>query len=363
MGCWLFNEGAGKYIFDLLGKTKLFGVNNPSWVPTNAGIASNFNGTDQYYTVDSSPITSVPITLFAWFINNTINNSYADRRIFEIGHSITTYEGWCLKWYEQGSNSHIRAATIENGSSVQATSPSGLAVNTPHLAVAVYASNSSRIAYNDGKPGTEETTLKTPGTIDQVRFGTRTRAAGETFAGKILFAGVYNRALASSEIQHLYAIPYSFLLPALTRRFFIIGGGTPHTADLTLSSSTSFADSTTAAFLAALSLAGNPSFASSVLAAFRSSLTLSGTVDFSSTGLTGIKEAAMALAISCGFSGASLAGFKSAMALSETLTETESVIAAMAVGLVLQSTAGFEAIGSKIVAGVSSLPMFRLGLQ
>jgi hypothetical protein len=161
-------------------------------------MAYQFNGSNQYLSTTSAPISEVPCTLACWF--NVPNVNIGATTIFDVNANAANSQFILYYW-----NNTLRIASINNaGTSADASlSISGLS-NTWVHAAGVFSSNTNRVAYVNGSGGTANTASNTPSGLNTVRIGTRYfRGLGAYFPGIMAEVGVWNVALTAAEIASL----------------------------------------------------------------------------------------------------------------------------------------------------------------
>jgi hypothetical protein len=160
-------------------------------------MAYNFNGTNQYLSMASSPASGSPMTITAWFYP-TANTAGA---IVSVGQNsgshrnqITFIAGGTMRVYAEGL-----AIGFADSSATASQN------NWAHIG-GVYLSESSRTVFlNGGNSVTNTTNIISQNTATGMQIATRTvgGAAGLFFTGRVAEVGIWNVALTAAEIASL----------------------------------------------------------------------------------------------------------------------------------------------------------------
>jgi hypothetical protein len=381
VGCWLFNDGAGLILHNSATPAVNIQLSASGFSWGTGGLISNPSTNAMVGTCAINIGTShsvlvlyTPAEVTGW---NCIFATSSAQGLYQNGNRAS--------WDAGGGGSRNPTTTLTAG-------------QRTHL---IYTNGDSGVTwYRDGK--NDGTAAAVSGSVSFATvFNDTYNEPGVGVFEQIL---IWNRKISAEEASLVFASPYSFLLPVTTRRYFVVGGGGAQSLSDTLSLSVSatlgdtaqaamnsamalaanatfadtvvaafqaaaalsgtanFADTTTAQFASALALAGNATFAETATAAFQVALALSGSGTYANTGI-GVIPAALSLAAACGLSDTGTAAFSSALDLQATANLEASGTALMAVYLVLSGSSQFEAVGKKLGTVLSSLPMFKLGLQ
>jgi hypothetical protein len=168
-------------------------------------MAYNFNGTNQYLSTASAPVTSWPLTMACWFNVATDTTQYV---LMYVG-KLNAEERFVLQAGGHLGGDPVATNYIQNdGISFRADTTSGFSANTWSHACAVHTSASSRTAYlNAGSGGTNtgSATLSNTG-INAVLIGAQSNPVNPAFSytsGLIAEVGIWNAALTAAEIASL----------------------------------------------------------------------------------------------------------------------------------------------------------------
>lgn len=171
-------------------------------------MARNFDGSDDKGLNQSVEDLDVPITLAAWV---QLDVTGALRTIISVGDTVNPTNDQRSNFRLESTNSSPPAfnarVTLSGGSSVAATSGTFSADTWVHAA-AVFASATSRFAYVNGTPGTENTSnMNKNWTTNGIVIGSNWSDADATptgrFDGFICEVGIWTAALSSEEIKSL----------------------------------------------------------------------------------------------------------------------------------------------------------------
>lgn len=163
-------------------------------------MARSFNGSSDYLRYSGAVVTATPLTIAGWFDEN---NPGFIRTLVYIGQSSSTSNRnhWSLR-VGDGSIQAVAAT-----SSAATASVSGTYTGWSHGA-AVFGSDTSRYAYGNGVAGTENTTAKTPASVNRTSIGNLDDSSGYStnwYTGDAAEIGIWNVALDAAEIAALAA--------------------------------------------------------------------------------------------------------------------------------------------------------------
>jgi hypothetical protein len=171
-------------------------------------MAYDFNGSNQSATATSSPVTTEPLTIAAWF-KSDVNNA----RTVIVSLGDTTGSGanaqpfWALVEDGTKAGDPICATAYSTlGSTNEATSTSGFVTGTWYHGCAVFTSLSRRTIYlNGGSSATNTTALGSRvQSIDKTAIGCLARSTNSAFYnGQIAEVGIWNTDLTAAEIASL----------------------------------------------------------------------------------------------------------------------------------------------------------------
>lgn len=168
-------------------------------------MAYNFNGTNQYLSTASAPVTSWPLTMACWFNVANATTQYALLAIGRQGNN----ERFVLQAGGHLAGDPVATNYIESiGTSYRADSTSGFSANTWTHACGVYTSDSSRTAYiNGGSSGSSTSTANLSNSgLNRVHIAAQLDQANTALAytsGLIAEVGIWNAALTAAEIASL----------------------------------------------------------------------------------------------------------------------------------------------------------------
>jgi hypothetical protein len=202
VGCWLFNEGAGKLANDLCNKNNAV-ITNGAW----NGYGMVLNGTSAYANCGTS---SVFIPRYFSIVIKIRNIGAIDQ--YDIAWSRVVDSGNGIRLYTRDTSNHkLCFDSISSGFTDRLTSNSSwLAAN--HVVCTVDGTNnyiyvngvydnslaSTNVPYDSGGP---------------LYFGCMYTIPGRFFPGTYEHVYFYKRAISSLEVSQLTATPYCFLAP------------------------------------------------------------------------------------------------------------------------------------------------------
>lgn len=164
-------------------------------------MARSFNGTNQYLSLATTPVTAIPLTLSCWFYPAATNATYD--AIFVRNAGGDNYFGIYLN--ASGSSAVVGGVIGFGGSEAIASSSTTYSANTWNHAAAVFTSNTSRAAFlNGGGKGTNGTngTPVAPSLIHVGGFFVSPTVFGP-MSGRLAEIGIWNAALTDDEVLSL----------------------------------------------------------------------------------------------------------------------------------------------------------------
>ena len=222
VGCWLFNEGAGAFAFDIARKNKGTLTNGPTWTSGKFGKGLSFDGTNDYVNIGDVLDQTGSFSLSAW--------------VKRAGDSPTGRAG-TIVGKEMASTAQFMLEIIDSS---EGTSPNTVRFITFGLAViSVYSTqtitngqwyhivatfDSSSITQKIYIDGVQNATQTTTGTMTansdtlKIGYSQGTGASNNYFFGVIDDVRIYNRALSAGEVKRLYSEPFAGILSPVQRR-------------------------------------------------------------------------------------------------------------------------------------------------
>jgi len=164
-------------------------------------MAYDFNGTNQYLTTASTPVTEVPLTLACWFNPDSIT---ANGSLLEISDG-TGLNRFGLVILGTFAGDPLRAFCQQGGTAGAADSTTGYAAGTMQHACGVFTSNSSRTVFLNAGSSATSTNSITPSGVNVSDIGSRVLGGvrGLFFNGKLAEVGIWNAALTAAEVAAL----------------------------------------------------------------------------------------------------------------------------------------------------------------
>lgn len=163
-------------------------------------MARNFNGSSAFAENANAIVNDVPCTLACWFDVDTA----VDAQLVGVGDT----SGNDYMRLVSNSSGAVAAQSFDGTTFASGNSDTNSSVGGGWFhAAAVFGSATSRIAYLDGDPGTENTTsvTVTPANIDRTVIGANKNFGTTTlyFDGQIAEAAIWGAALTEAEILAL----------------------------------------------------------------------------------------------------------------------------------------------------------------
>lgn len=220
VGCWLFNEGTGKKVFDLSGNGNHgdfgSGTAAPSWVIAEHGFALDFDGSDDFISITNFKTFQGPGSLVARIYTRDVTwdpqvivqmqDTAATYRRFELSLPEAANELWQVYRYN-GSVTSDNVAVADQWTHVVATCDNSVGLRL----------------YIDGLLQTGTDTGKDDD-YNQFRIG----RGADFFYGMIDHVFFYDRMLTAAEVAYLHREPYAmFQMPSAMRSFGYTPSGAP----------------------------------------------------------------------------------------------------------------------------------------
>lgn len=167
-------------------------------------MAFSFNGTNQFLSVASAPVTAAPLTISLWFYTTTTAKAIGMATICDsVGDT-----GFRVSGQIPNSTSYVQVAALNTINNFGlANSTANYSANAWQHSCAVFASSTSRTSYlNGGNAGTNTTSV-TPASVTQFLIGVNRSFStySNYFVGRIADVGVWNAALTAAEVASLAA--------------------------------------------------------------------------------------------------------------------------------------------------------------
>lgn len=164
-------------------------------------MARTFNGSSQYATNATTPVTAVPLTMACWFKTSDTTN---EQVLLTIGDTGGTADEFAL--VANGASSDTVQAQTRRTSTSTASSTSSYSADTWHHACAVFNSSTDRRAFIDGGSKGTEATAKVPTGLDAIRIGAVARSSASKFlTGSVAHAAIWSVTLTDAEVAALAA--------------------------------------------------------------------------------------------------------------------------------------------------------------
>lgn len=167
-------------------------------------MAYSFNGTSQYLSTSTPPVTTMPLTMACWF-RVSVASAASTRIILNAGAA--TSASACYRLVLPVNNTVVRAnQTSDAGASAVAQTATGAVVaNTWIHAAAVFASSELRTVYASTASGVSDTISLAAPTLTNFSVGSSVNSGGVGgyFSGLVAEVGVWAAAISADEILSL----------------------------------------------------------------------------------------------------------------------------------------------------------------
>lgn len=170
--------------------------------PLGSTPATDFDGNDDYILFTTGVPTVEPVTVILWAEPDDATNW---RTAWHLGDTDVN-DQHDLDFRGNTGGDPIQASTYDASSSATSSSGSGYTANTWHQAAGVFSSDTSRTAYLDGTAGTEDTTSRSPTSIDRMIIGTTYWSGSyiQDFDGALALVEVHSAARSAAWINAAY---------------------------------------------------------------------------------------------------------------------------------------------------------------
>jgi hypothetical protein len=218
-GYWLFNEGGGSQLKDLVGANPMVFSGTAPYFSSGilGGSAGLFNGSNtlalQLTSTNSFHTFGGSVSVAAWF---KITGGSGARILF-CRYPDTASKGFILLWIS--GNKLVLDIEDSSGNMCNRASSTTPATNTWYFGVGVFDAVAGTV--NIYLNGALNNGTLTGTVISSLGAGTQILAIGNNNGGASVFQGnidnvmVWNRALNVSEIQLLYRYPFSLVQPSI----------------------------------------------------------------------------------------------------------------------------------------------------
>ena len=164
----------------------------------------SLNGTSQYLSTSTSPVTTMPLTMACWFCVSAASS--ASTRIL-LNAGTTASASACYRIVMPPNTTVVRANQTSNAgaTAVAQTATGAVVANTWIHAAAVFASSGLRTVYASTTSSASDTTSLAGPTLANFAIGSTVNASGVGgyFPGLIAEVGIWSAALTADEIISL----------------------------------------------------------------------------------------------------------------------------------------------------------------
>lgn len=163
----------------------------------------DFNGSSQYLTNTSAPVSALPVTMGAWFFADSLTTNQVLMHLT----AGSADSGYTIQLRGAVAGDLIGAFTVLTAvSGAQSDSLSAYTTSGWHAGVGVWNSTTHRLVYLDGVAGTASATSIDPGSINGIRIGARRTATHDSFLnGRIGEAFILNIEATAGEVAQFAA--------------------------------------------------------------------------------------------------------------------------------------------------------------
>lgn len=166
-------------------------------------MAYDFNGTNQDFSMASSPVSGVPLTIAAWF---NADNTTAATQLVAVAQGSLNRSYYGLNIRGDVSGDPVEALAYDSGAAKFARTTSAYSANTWTHGCAVFSALNNRTAYiNGGDSGTDtvNTAAFTPSVTRMAVFVDGNGNKSAYLDGRLADVGIWNVALTAAEVASL----------------------------------------------------------------------------------------------------------------------------------------------------------------
>lgn len=227
-GYWLFNEGSGSGLLDLVsGIVAPFyvGAAAPTWCASENGLALSFSATDAAVNVGNNPRFNYTTSDFSVLVDFAPGTS-------EVAWATFLCRGqWTVSgWYFQIYSTTLGLAFATNQSGVAQITYTGICLTRNRFQQCVATKTgpptgaSVRIYVNGKDKVSTAPNHQNPATTTNNLYLGRDQRSGMDTSGRLARVMLWRRCLRPTEVEWLSADPYTNILSPSYRRYFILVG-------------------------------------------------------------------------------------------------------------------------------------------
>ena len=154
----------------------------------------------QYLNTGSTPVTSTPLTIAAWFYPS----ADATGTICSVGVTSGTNRQQLFYDPTSGGLARLSANSLDNSGQSESNRSGVVTLNAWQHGAGVYTSSTERLAYHNGNAGTVNTVSRIPSGLNTITIGGRWNTTiGGLVTGRIAEVGIWNAALTAAEVASL----------------------------------------------------------------------------------------------------------------------------------------------------------------
>lgn len=221
VGCYLFNEGGGSSVRDLLGWNVGVMTNSPTWVIRSVGMAMNFLAASQQYIAVGNPPSINFDNSVSYSIEFKVRSLDAAPNFQQIVNK-DSLSG------DQRIHFFISSSRLWRWDSFDSTIDINNTKGWQHILYTYLSAGSNTGTerfYLDGKQTATRTGAMPAWRSSDVWRFCQAQAANWAFNGDVEFIRIYNRALTAAEAMWLFMQPYAMMTPRRIPAFVPAAGG------------------------------------------------------------------------------------------------------------------------------------------
>lgn len=164
-------------------------------------MAYDFDGSTQWLSTSTVPVSGFPLTLACWFNVADVTNVH---NLMGISDSTVNTQGYFLAARGNATGDPVSARYVPN-TFVNADTSTGFSANTWHHGCAVFAGKDDFRAYIDGgSEGSNTAASDVSGTMDNISIGRLTRSTPQNYTtGLIAECAIWDVALTAAQVSVL----------------------------------------------------------------------------------------------------------------------------------------------------------------
>lgn len=302
VGLWLMNEGGGGKIYNLADQSRQTDgtlTGGVTWTGGKFGSALSFDGTNDYVSIaNNNALNPTNITVCVWFnvaaggaseLKSLVLKSYTS-------HVAPHYQ-YGIRVIDKDAAVRTVGGTVTVGGTSYNIDSAGIAweYNKWHNAVITYDGETLLLYINGVLIGSNTTMSGNMSNYaTSLWFGAYSNLALNSaycYGGALGSVYIYNKALPASEIQRLYATPFSMFPKRSPILYFDLGGGTTYEVSLSLGGIGGITQTNIATLNSSVEVAGVSGMTDTNIATFLHSLSLGAVGDITESNVAALVNA------------------------------------------------------------------------